>query len=386
MSGMSAPKLEVVAQAEAWAKNSLLFYPELHVQIPGEFVQPGRDRIQPGLASRIAAAYRISMAQSHGAGASVWSRFSENAREIHDSLLSGNLDRIVAILEDPIPTQLFIGYYSVIRDFGLDESADELAKLRGWTVHQTLECFVRLAQAAGATLLWNPERVEQSRGEGADFTAACLENLLARVDEAVGVRVDFPNPIQREFGLPTVRGIASYRAPHAIYQAWRVRELLGKSSEKRVVEVGAGMGRTAYYARLLGVKEFTIVDLPLGNVAQANFLGRALGPDAIWLPGDPVSDQAGRIRICPSEWLASSDELFDVVLNADSITEMDRRHAIDYVGWAGRCATTFLSINHEANLFSARNLCAKFNTRTRILRYPYWLRKGYVEEVVCFER
>jgi len=366
-----------------WLNRSLFYYPRLRLDIPGGFVHAAPQGIDPRLVSRITSAYRLAMDHFKGAGDSVWSGFSERSRQIHDSLLEGD-ERITQILEDPIPTTLFDGYYSVVRDIGLDEYSHEARKLREWTVHQVFEGFVRLAQATGTTRLWNPERTLPEPDGEVSITPASLENLLAKLDGEIGVRIDFPNPIQREFGLPTTRGIASYRAPHAIYQAWRIRELLRETSAARVLEIGAGMGRTAYYARRIGITDFTIVDLPLANVAQANFLGRVLGPEAIWVPGDPVSEQAGRIRICPPAWLANTDKEFDVVLNVDSITEMDAQHASNYVHEISRRAAIFLSINHEANSFTVRDLLAERRIKTRTLRYTYWLRKGYVEERFFF--
>jgi putative glycosyltransferase (TIGR04372 family) len=371
-------------QASIWLSRNLLYYPRLRLNVSGSFVPSARDVIDPGLVSRITTAYKLAMNHFKGPGDSVWSGFSERSRDIHQSLLAGSDECITQILEDPIPTNLFDGYYSVVRDLDLDEGSHEARKLREWAVHQIFECLVRLAQAIGATRLWNPERTEPEPDGKTSVTPRSVEDLLAELDREIGLRIDFPNPIQREFGLPTSRGIASYRAPHAIYQAWRTRKLLGEVTNASVLEIGAGMGRTAYYARHLGITDFTIVDLPLANVAQANFLGRVLGPEAIWLLGDPVSEQAGRIRICPPEWLATTDQEFDVVLNVDSITEMDSQHAINYVREISRRARMFLSINHEANPFSVRDLLSKCNIKARTLRYPYWLRKGYLEEILFF--
>jgi hypothetical protein len=319
-----------------------------------------------------------------GTGDSVWSEFSKRSRYIHESLLAQSDERITQILEDPIPTSLFHGYYSVVRDLDFNEHSHEARKLREWVVQQIFECLVRLAQATGATRLWNPERMQPEPDGKESITPGSSEDLLTELDREIGLRMDFPNPIQGEFGLPTTRGIASYRAPHAIYQAWRTQKLLGETTKASVLEIGAGMGRTAYYARHLGITDFTIVDLPLANVAQANFLGRILGPEAIWMLGDPVSEQAGRIRICPPEWLANTDKEFNVILNVDSITEMDSPHAVNYINEIIRRTTMFLSINHEANPLSVRDLLSKCGIKTRTLRYPYWLRKGYVEEIVFF--
>lgn len=367
-----------------WLSKSLLYYPRLQSDIEGNFVSYAPQRIPPNLVSRIKTAYGLASDRFEGAGDSVWSGFSERSREIHESLLAPSNERITQFLEDPVPTSLFIGYYSVTRDLSLAEDSREAKELRKWSIHQILECFLRLAQATGATRLWNPERPQPERDGETTFDSANLEALLVAIDRTIGIRSDFPNPLPREFGLPTSRGVASYRVPHAIYQAWRMRELLRETMGGKVLEIGAGMGRNAYYAKQLGITEFTIVDLPLANVAQANFLGRVLGPEAIWLPGDPIADQRGRIRICPPDWLASSDEKFDIVLNVDSITEMDAEHALSYVREISRRASLLLSINHEANQISARELLCRGGIQTHALRYPYWLRRGYAEEVFYF--
>jgi len=367
-----------------WLGKSLLYYPRLRCDIEGRFVPQAPQGISRSLVARIQTAYRLAIERFKGSGDSVWSAFSERSRDIHDSLLEPSGERITRLLEDPIPTSLFNGYYSVTRDLDLAEDSDEARELRKWSVHQILECFLRLAQGTGADRLWNPEREQPERDGETNFDRARVEALLDALDEEISIRIDFPNPLPREFGLPTSRGIASYRAPHAVYQAWRVRELLKETKGRKVLEIGAGMGRNAYYARRLGITDFTIVDLPLANVAQANFLGRALGAEAIWLPGDPAAEQAGRIRICGPDWLAGTDEKFDIVLNVDSITEMDAGHALDYLRDISRRTALFLSINHEGNAISTRELLSQCASEARVLRYPYWLRRGYAEEIFFF--
>jgi hypothetical protein len=55
------------------------------------------------------------------------------------------------------------------------------------------------------------------------------------------------------------------------------------------------LGRTAFYAKQFRLRNYTIVDLPMTSVAQANFLGGALGADDVCLFGE---DRHG-IRIIP---------------------------------------------------------------------------------------
>jgi hypothetical protein len=364
--------------------KSLLFYPQLPLHITGSFVPYPGSKIDPQLVSRIKTAYQLAIDGFEGAGDSPWSNYAERSRHIHESLVTESNDAITRVLEDPIPTGLFYGFYSLAHDLGLDESSCEGLRLADWSTQQIFGCLIRLAESIGSIRLWNPEGTHPAPSY--DATSASLETLLATLDEGIGIRVDFPNPFPREFGVPSNRGIASYRAPQAIYQAWRARELLREIGGANVLEIGAGMGRTAYYAKRLGISDYTIVDLPLANVAQAAFLGQALGSDAIWLPGDESSKKAGRIRIYPPSWLTRSDEEFGVALNADSITEMDIQHAVRYFREMARRAAVFLSINHEGYPLRVRDLPSKGEIETRVLRYPYWMRKGYVEEIYYFRR
>jgi hypothetical protein len=365
-----------------WIAKDLLFYPQLKLHMSGAFAPLSTSKIDPGLVSRIKTAYKLAMDGFEGAGDSMWTKYTEHSRNIHDCLLAESNTGIAKILEDPIPTTLFYGFYSLAQDLNLDESSPEGLRLADWSVHQVFGCLIRLAEATGSVRMRNPEANRPASDEVA--TSATLEGLLAALDDGIGASVDFPNPFPREFGLPSSRGIASYRAPQAIYQAWRTRELLREIGGSKVLEIGAGMGRTAYYATRLGITDYTMIDLPLANVAQAAFLGRVLGPDAIWLPGDPISQRAGRVRICPPQWLASSDEEFGIALNADSLTEMDAQNAMGYIREISRRAALFLSINQESYPLRVRDLPAGCGIDTRVLRYPYWLRKGYVEEIYTF--
>ena len=158
-----------------------------------------------------------------------------------------------------------------------------------WTAWVVRELLL-LSEVLGARRLWNPEAPQ--------LTAALpdVETMMLQLDQAVGFRIDFPNPFPDEIGLVTSRGIASRRAVQALYQAARIASLI-KENAARIAEIGAGPGRTAYYATKFGITDYTIIDLPMSNVAQANFLGRTLGPDMISLFGENrpgISNPAAR--------------------------------------------------------------------------------------------
>ena len=124
-----------------------------------------------------------------------------------------------------------------------------------------------------------------------DVSAQTTDQILDQIDGALGLKLDFPNPFPNELGLPSSRGILGFRSIHAIYQAWRIAQIAKGRRDFKVMEIGAGLGRTAYFSNIFGVKNYTIVDIPLTNAAQGYFLGRVLGPDAVRLNGEVGSGQ-----------------------------------------------------------------------------------------------
>jgi SAM-dependent methyltransferase len=202
------------------------------------------------------------------------------------------------------------------------------------------------------------------------------EDVLTALDRRFGFRVDFPNIFNFECGLKTSRGIASYRAVQSLYQAWQTRQLAVHVGGSRILEIGAGLGRNTYYARKFGLEHYTIVDIPTTQLAQGYYLGRVMGADHVSLCGE--SDR--NIRLRSPAWLRQTSDTFDVVVNVDSLTEMDRGQATDYVAFARARSRAMLSINHEFNHFTVAELFEQAGDMA-VTRAQYWARPGYVEEV-----
>ena len=81
-----------------------------------------------------------------------------------------------------------------------------------------------------------------------------------------------------EFGLPTSRGIATYRAVLSLHQTWIILNHLRDQSTKSVVEIGPGLGRTAYYvfrSRRRGLYDCRFAH---GDRSASVFSGRCIGP------------------------------------------------------------------------------------------------------------
>lgn len=371
-----------IREAPAEANDRLLWHwvrhrPEEHA-IGGSAVSANDDRVDDRrLVTRLIAAYRAAAETDTGSSDSYWlGHFAALKRPIHDLLLGDDADAVARVLRAPKHSTLLLGMDDLTSE--MEPSEDRMWRPAWLRQHQTIyDNMWRLAEGIGVRRLEHPEHYPLRTASPPD-----VEVLLSELDAAFGFRIDFPNPFAGEIGLATTRGVASYRAIQSLYQAWRIRRITVDQPGCRILEIGAGLGRTAYYVRRFGIKNYTIVDLPITNVAQTYFLGRLLGDECLQLYGE--SAHAGAIRILPPSSFFDSEERFDLVVNVDSLTEMAPETARHYWTEITKRTALFLSINHEANYFTVRDLYAAYPS-SHVCRSPYWMRRGYVEELIRFE-
>ena len=339
------------------------------------------------LVERVIAAYRLAYKQ-HKPSASGWDHdLVEIKKDIHNVLLAGNIEQAGRLLRNPAETALFWGFdaiakgppgsvephEAVIRT--LNPSADWRRLYSLWL----FDALNALAEALGARRLSYLE-TEPGKVGMHDAGARTTDDIVDQINATLGVRLQFPNPFPEELGLQSSRGVIGFRAIQAVYQAYRIAQITNEKPGVKVLEIGAGLGRTAYYANLLGVKDYTILDIPLTNAAQGYFLGRVLGPDAVRLNGEAIG---GPLLIQPSTAMKENAERYDLIVNVNSWTEMAPEVAAVYWDYAKSVTRTVLSINHEHNAFTVRSMYSK-DSDVRVTRYPYWVRKGYVEEIVTW--
>jgi hypothetical protein len=327
-----------------------------------------------GTVERIVAAYGKAAPARVNLGRSEWQGiFDRHMLPLHQALMAKRHAEVGVILRNPGASSIFWGIDTLTSDF-LPLSIG--AANQGNMALTCLASLVRLAEATGAMPIFNPE--QSWRNKESPLTA---DQVLDRLDTLLSVKIRFPNPYPNELGVLSTRGIASYRAIHAIYQAWRIAQLVKGKHSPRVLEIGAGLGRTAYYARLLGIKDYTIVDLAVQEASQAYFLASAIGGDSIALHGESEPDMPNRVKLVSPEWFLASNETYDLVVNVDSMTEMDIDVARGYWKRIRTCTSQFLSINHDFNPFTVKQLMEEGPQPVAASRYPYWMRAGYVEEL-----
>lgn len=307
-------------------------------------------------------------------GDSMWEViFGSHHQVVHDALMDGDEKRTAEIYRYPGSCELFFGFDFLRRTC---QQEFEQADVRKVYAKLCLDGLVRFAESVGAIPLDNPET--WATGAGASYDA---EVILAKLSEACWP-FSVPNPFSDEHGLRTSRGILSYRVPQAMYQAWRIKQLVKGMENPRILEIGAGLGRTAYYAHELGITDYTIVDIPLTATAQAYFLGRTLGEDQICLDGESSAELSIKIKILTPQTFLDGEERYDLIVNVDGLTEMDISTAKSYWQKIKSSTNLFLSINHEANPFRVHALIAGDLYKFDVSRGLYWMRRGYTEDVI----
>ena len=238
-------------------------------------------------------AYKRSFEQYRPTGSPWDVSLADLKRDIHNGLMG--TDRAIAakLLRNPDENTLFWGFDAIAKaPPGTIEPHEYVIKMLNQTEDwQTLYALWLMnglrsvAEGLGARRVPYVETVPDQVGMH-DVSAQTTDQILDQIDGALGLKLHFPNPFANELGLPSRRGIVGFRSIHAIYQAWRIAQRAKGRRDFKVMEIGAGLGRTAYFSNIFGVKNYTIVDIPLTNAAQGYFLGRVLGPDAVRLNGE----------------------------------------------------------------------------------------------------
>ncbi|WP_144143244.1 putative sugar O-methyltransferase [Paraburkholderia sp. BCC1884] len=308
-------------------------------------------------------------------------------KPIHDALSGDDADAATRVLRDPASSVFFWGFDAIASSPEGEVEPHELVLTRlnkqtDWRelyAYWISDALVTFAEAIGARKVAYPE-FEVDTTLASRSVPFNVDSLLDEIEAELGIQINFPNPYPNELGIPSKRGVIGFRSVQSLYQGWRIGQLAQGNPDFRVMEIGAGLGRTAYFARQFGVKNYTIVDLPLTNAAQGYFLGRVLGDSEISLGAE---NGGGPLRVISNTAIDGHQDKYDLIVNVDSWTEMPKDVAQSYWDFARKATRTVLSINHEFNAHTVRELYRGAKD-ARATRYAYPMRRGYVEEVITW--
>lgn len=245
--------------------------------------------------------------------------------------------------------------------------------------------LVCLGEALGVLPVENPE--QGLDGNWGRNISESVNSVADAISAALGIDILPPLGVIPVAGIRVRGGLLHYRHINALYLASRIRDLVSPAGS--VCEYGAGLGLVAFYLQRMGVSNVTLFDIPLTNVLSAYFLIGAMGADAVCLEGELERPEAVKVR---ANWNCASpaDGEFSVTANQDSFPEVNRRALDEYLVQISRTtADYFLSINHEVEhqidaTARHQNVSKLLEANThfkRLTRSPYWIRRGYVEEL-----
>jgi hypothetical protein len=369
----------------------------LRIQVPiPEFVIPSAGAVLPedvAYCERLINAYYKSLEQEPDIS-DIWQGiFALKYSELKATLKKRDAEKLAALMSSLFQQDYLYGVSSstIHNKSGIDNY---------YFATNILEHFVSLAEYLGVIHVESPEQGAPGLAFGES-----LEVLVAKIEAALGIPIGFPD-VGAAYGLKIGGRLITPEAPEYIYVALRIIEAMKlhlKNEDKlpAIVEIGAGYGGTAYWLLQqcrLAVSNYTIIDLPLMNVSQGYFLGKAFGYDRVILSGEPLpltGTKVPYIRILPTyailNGLGSDDVSFDVVFNENSMPEMNRQSIVDYLMWMRRhLYGIFYSYNHESTggalQFRVPDVVKEVDGFERLTRNFSWVRFGYVEEVYACNR
>lgn len=336
----------------------------------------------PAIADRVRRAYsaaRSSNVRTEQAG--IWKRITEEfGCDFVRALESDSNRDLTQMIPDLLRSRHVLGFGAGNADFA---ALSDLVESKHYgTIF--VDSLVALAEALGELTIECPEQGNW----GANLYRDIAE--LARMcEQRIGCNLDSP-PVCGAVGIDISGKLWMQRTPQHAYAIQRCCEISKHRKHASVAEIGAGYGGTGLIAARLGL-DYTAYDLPNIAAIQGIYLLCALGQRRVQLFGEARTAEH-KIALMPyAEFLREdADCSYDVVLNQDSLPEMPEATATAYTRAIPNRTRCFLSINQEAQADAwgtggrqlvVSDLFESNATMVRVSRHPYWLRRGYVEEL-----
>lgn len=220
----------------------------------------------------------------------------------------------------------------------------------------------------------------QNHEQGASFLSIPIDHLLTNAPAYITA----PRWQGGLWGLRTSRGLFSDRDLIALYIALKIKEKF--PVETRIVEIGGGAGYVIYWLYQLGFRNISCVDIPSVVSCQAYQLAANIGAENISLPNE---SHAAAVKFITPDQLVHQQDQVGLVINCDSMPEMDKESLNTYLEFIASHADAFYSVNQECRgtynnvMQHVVRSVVKNDFKDRLIRTDrnkFWLRDGYTEE------
>lgn len=306
---------------------------------------------------------------------SLWSVIYNTYHKKFLDTAKNDIAKLENILDNPSKYNIF---------YGFDNNCEVLLNKPRYIDHFENNIFVidkilNLAEFLGILRHNNPEQFRLK------FKKPDLDFIIEEIEKKLCIELKFDCVFPGEEGIKTKKGIISNREIQAIYQAYKIKKIFDKNNYNNILEIGGGLGRTAYYCNKFGIKNYTIVDLLIPRICQLNYLSRVINERDIISEKEIIKfiNYENKIKIISPNYLFNNEISFDLVFNSDSLTEIDDENQKKYVNLIKDSTKYFYSINHESNKNKVTDLFSNIKTKYHD-KNLYWMRKGYLEEHFIF--
>ena len=204
---------------------------------------------------------------------SMWNFIGSKHHEpLHDSLISGDVQRVKEILRNPRQSNIMYGFDNNCQEF----DSRHRKSMQNMCDH-IQDYLVSLCESLGVITRFNPESLAADPLGYLKKRSACdclnADGIIDLLEKELGVELSFKEVFPGEIGLKSSKGTIPLRAVMALYLAIRLQNVidcfLGDANNVSVCELGAGTGRSAYFAKQLGITNYSIVDIPITSIEYA---------------------------------------------------------------------------------------------------------------------
>lgn len=207
------------------------------------------------IVERALGAYRRAAASApagDGKAGDLWTIIAHLQRKYFDLLQRADVKGLAAYLCNMSRMDATIGLVQGPREFDRIRNDREFRLTRPILIQDKLVAF---AEAVGVLACETPEQGSWGANLYRD-----ADELLALLEARIGTGLAPPDVDGALFKLVCRHGRFHDRDLYAQYTAWLVREITGEAG--RVVEIGGGVGRSAYWLWKFGAVRTIVVDLP----------------------------------------------------------------------------------------------------------------------------
>lgn len=209
---------------------------------------------------------------------------------------------------------------------------------------------------------------------------------INEIIEAVGIKISqiagpvgFPVYQGGLIGIKTIAGIVDERQLSSLYIALKIHEKFRDNKQAKICDLGAGNGLVLFWLYQLGYQNLYAVDLPHVSLLQVYNLSTHFGMSQVKFGHESTN---APITILSMDQYFNYD--YDLVVNSDSLPEIDYTWASKYLQHINEHSKFFFSINQETMFKNQINVQHAINENYKnlhcISRNRFWMRPGYIEE------